>query len=160
MLVLGIGNTNCGDDGVGSVLAARLAHGELGADRRVNVVDGGTVGLGLLFLLEDCSELLVVDAVDLGAAPGEMFVFGCQDLESPDLKQQVSFHQSGLRDLLGAARLTGLLPPAVTVIGIQIGSVRYGFGLSQELEQRLPAIERDIQDWVKSRMDRQCTSYR
>lgn len=153
LLVLGIGNTNCADDGIGSLLAERLAQTELGADSRVEIVDGGTVGLGLLYLFDRCTDLVVLDAVDLGEAPGTVFHFTPDEVLAPELRQQVSFHQSGLNDLLAAGHLMGALPQHVTVLGIQVGAVSYSTDLSPELGARVDEVERAVLAWVKARLD-------
>mgnify|MGYP001240594092 CR=1 FL=1 len=68
-VVLGLGNTLNRDEGVGVHALAPLAS-RLGAQEAVELLDGGTLGLNLLPIVEECSHLLVLDAVNAGKSPG------------------------------------------------------------------------------------------
>ncbi len=146
LLVLGIGNIMCGDDGVGSVIAEQLA--ERLQMPGVDIVNGGSVGLGLLYLLAEYPALLVVDAVDAGAEPGELFSFRPEDLAQGGM-QDISFHQSGLAVLLSRARLLGILPPQVKIIGIQVSRIVPEAGLSAELVAKLDIILEKIRGEIE-----------
>ena len=67
-LLLGVGNPLRGDDGVGLAVVDWLQERGLPPD--VVVVDGGTAGLELVLTLADYRRALIVDAVDMGRAPG------------------------------------------------------------------------------------------
>ena len=68
LLVLGLGNPLFGDDGVGIEVVARLrARYEWPED--VAVVDGGTLGLRLVPLLEEAERAILVDAIAADAPP-------------------------------------------------------------------------------------------
>jgi hydrogenase maturation protease len=74
-VVLGLGNLLQQDDGFG-VRVVQALERELGIEMQragVELVDGGTLGLSLLPLVEECSHLLVVDAVEAGLAPGALW---------------------------------------------------------------------------------------
>ncbi len=66
-VVLGLGNLLNRDEGLG-VHALRELERRFDADPGVEIVDGGVLGLNLLPLVEACSHLLVLDAVDAGRA--------------------------------------------------------------------------------------------
>lgn len=70
-IVLGLGNILHSDDGAGPRAAERLKDDSRLPDD-VIVLEGGTLGLELLPELWDCSFLLVLDAVDVGQAPGTL----------------------------------------------------------------------------------------
>ena len=78
IVVLGIGNTLLGDDAVGiRVLEAlgRLAgHDPAVLPPGTHLVDGGTLGIELMRTVEGARALLLLDAVDIGATPGEVVV--------------------------------------------------------------------------------------
>ncbi|HSJ53923.1 MAG TPA: hydrogenase maturation protease, partial [Anaerolineae bacterium] len=111
ILVLGTGNLLLSDDGVGIHAVWRL--GEL-ADlpEEVQVLDGGTLGLDLLYHLEGVSRLIVVDAVKAGRPPGTLARLGGDEVPAY-FSQKLSPHQIGLPDLLLAARLRDLYPQEV-----------------------------------------------
>ena len=69
--LLGLGNLMRTDDAVGMLTLRRLEEcGRLPPE--VRVIEGGTLGLDLLDSLRGISHLLVLDAVDTGAAPGTL----------------------------------------------------------------------------------------
>ncbi len=69
-IILGIGNLLNTDEGVGihaiRTLQQKNSVGEF------EIVDGGTLGLNLLPLVEETSHLLVLDAIDGHKAPGTL----------------------------------------------------------------------------------------
>lgn len=85
VLIAGIGNIFCGDDGFGVEVAQRLARRTWPA--QVRVVDFGIRGLDLAHALLDGYELsILVDACPRGAAPGTIYVIEpeLRDLDAAD----------------------------------------------------------------------------
>ena len=70
--IIGIGNPLRGDDGVGVVVAECLQQRNLPGG--VEVLDGGLGGLTLIDYFEDVARVILVDAADVGAAPGSIEV--------------------------------------------------------------------------------------
>jgi len=62
LLVLGLGNVLCGDDGTG-VVAVHLLERRYRVPDGVQVLDGGTLGLSLLPYLEQAQQAILVDAI-------------------------------------------------------------------------------------------------
>lgn len=72
-MVLGLGNVQWGDAGAGMQAFARLqAHWVYPA--QVAFVEGGTRGRALVPLLQASQRLLVLSAIEMGAAPGTLRV--------------------------------------------------------------------------------------
>ncbi|MEX1156619.1 MAG: hydrogenase maturation protease [Chloroflexota bacterium] len=137
--VLGLGNRIQGDEALGAIVVERL-HGELPASLTgsVELIDGGTVGLGLLPYLEDLDGLVVVDVVDHAAAPGSLV-----DMEIDPLRPAegpMGVHELGAAELLGALLITGRLPRRVRVIGLQPDRIGMGTELSAALAGQLPEL--------------------
>jgi hydrogenase maturation protease len=127
-LVLGLGNILLGDEGLGVRVVERLqARYDFGPE--VLVLDGGTLGLDLLPYLEDADRLLVVDALELGQAPGTVARLEGDQIPA-FLGTKVSPHQIGLADLLVAARLRGSLPDELVLWGAQPAVLDVGLELS------------------------------
>ncbi len=156
-MVLGVGNFLCGDDGIGPVLAERLMP-YFKEDRHVDVINGGTIGLGLLYLLDNYSNIIFLDAVDVNAEPGEVFKYSLEDLESIHSEKQLSSHQSDPCGLLHYARATGISPGNVIIMGIQIEQIDNAIGLSEALMNKMPAIEARIRKAIET-LVRQCMNY-
>jgi hydrogenase maturation protease len=119
------------DDGVGVKVVQRLRE-DYRFPPEVTVVDGGTLGLDLLPLLEGVDKLLVVDAVETGEAPGTIVRLSGADIPIV-LKTKLSPHQMGLQDLLLVAELMGCLPREMVLLGIQPERITMGLELSPEL---------------------------
>lgn len=139
VLVLGVGNILFGDDGVGPRVIQRLAQ-QVQRDG-VEFVDGSTGGLELLVFLEDCTHLVVVDAIDAGAEPGTIFRLGPEELGGKSAR--LSFHQVGLVELLAARRLLGASPETV-VLAVQVERLEWSTELSAPVAASLPALEEAV----------------
>ena len=116
-VVLGIGNILNRDEGLG-VRALDLLEEQVGLFADVEYVDGGVMGLSLLPLVEECEHLLILDAVDAGAAPG-----GLIEMSDSDIRLftgvKMSEHQVTFQEVLGLAFIRGKLPPHLHLIGAQ-----------------------------------------
>lgn len=141
VLVLGIGNALMGDDGVGArvveALRAGAADGSLDLPAGIELVDGGTLGLGLLPWLAEARAAVLVDAALVGGAPGTVVVWR-DDLPAGDGADRRLDHAGGVVDLLATARLTGALPGAVSVVGIAPGTMEAGDQLSAPVAAAMP----------------------
>ena len=133
-LVLGIGNVLLRDEGVGVVVARRIEAARESGDMVIppdtRVVDGGTLGLDLLPMIEDADQVVMIDAVDLGQAPGTVSILRDETVQAA-LSGHVSPHQIGVGDLVAAARLMGIMPPRFTLVGIQPGEIAIGLELTE-----------------------------
>jgi len=101
-LILGCGNTLFGDDGFGCAAVEYLeTHYTLPED--VCVLDVGTGVRKLLFTLclspAHLRRLLIVDALDVGRAPGELFEIAPEDIPPVKL-DDFSLHQLPTSNLL------------------------------------------------------------
>jgi hydrogenase maturation protease len=138
LLVLGVGNVLLRDEGVGVRVAreiAALPAGQLPPG--TEVVDGGTLGLDLLPMIEDAAAIVMVDAVNLRSEPGATRVLRDEELHTA-LAQHVSPHQVGVGDLLAAARLAGSLPERVSLVAIQPEVIEIGLELTPAVEAAVP----------------------
>jgi hydrogenase maturation protease len=137
-LVIGVGNPLRGDDGVGARVAEVLAEQELPGD--VEVVDGGIQGLGIVSLMEGRRRVILVDATDLGRAPGSIVRFTLEEVRLLGEAEHLSIHDAGLRDALLLAKALGTLPEEVIIFGVQPAKTEWAYGLSPEVEAELPAL--------------------
>lgn len=151
LLVLGIGNVLLRDEGVGVVVARALveaqAAGRVHLPRETEIVDGGTLGLDLLPMFQDASAVVLVDAVNLGQAPGTVTILRDDDVQAA-FSRHVSPHQIGVGDLVAAARLMGTMPERLTLVGIQPGDIAIGLELSEPVaaavEVAVEAVRREL----------------
>lgn len=142
ILVLGIGNLVCGDEGFGVRVVNEFLH-HYRFPPQVRVMDGGTQGLYLMPYVTGCTHLLVYDAIDYGLTPGEMRMIEGDDVPRHLACGKVSVHQTGFQEVLFAAALLGTLPSKLVVIGVQPLSIEnFERELSPCVAARVePAIE-------------------
>jgi hydrogenase maturation protease len=145
ILVLGLGNAVMGDDAFGGRVITELLR-RFTLPVEIRAVDGGTLGLDLLPMLENTERLLVIDALEMGATPGS--IFRLQGEEVPRaFASKLSVHQMGLQDLLAVAELCGHLPPELVVWGAQPGTIEPGMELSPAVAVALsPVVDRVVQE--------------
>ncbi len=136
--VLGIGNILMGDEGAG-IRALDALREQYEFPEGVRFLDGGTMGLDLIYYLEGTDRLLMIDAVIMGAPPGTVKVFGGQDIPSV-LAGKFSVHQIGLQDLFFALDILGRRPSDACLAGIEPKEVELGLELSPEIEKALPVL--------------------
>jgi hydrogenase maturation protease len=134
MTVIGIGNEWRSDDAAGLEVARRLGGLQLWGEP-----------IALLEVLDGAEDVIVVDAVSSGAAPGTLHVFeaGSEPLPA-ELFGSSSTHALGVAEAIEIARSLGRLPERVRVYGIEGASFEYGLGLSPEVEKAVEKCTRSI----------------
>jgi len=138
LLVLGLGNVLCGDDGLGPAVVDRLDR-DWSLPEGCSALDGGTLGLSLLPVVEDARRVILVDAVRLDAAPGTLVRLEGEAVGSA-VRDRLSVHQIGVADLVDALRLRGRLPEELVLIGAVPGSLAVALGLSPAVDAALPGV--------------------
>lgn len=141
LTVLGLGNTFLRDDGVGVRVVQAL---ELLAQRdptllpaETRLVDGGILDFELLRVVDGARALLLVDGVDLGWPPGTVDVLRGDAILAAGRRVGAS-PAGSVGELVAVARLMGWLPGHVSLLGIQVGEVVFGPGLTPTVEAALP----------------------
>jgi hydrogenase maturation protease len=117
-LVVGVGNDDRGDDGVGP-LVARLLACALATDPPAGVAVVPWTGdpLGLLEVWDGCERLILIDAVVSGVAPGACRRWSADAPFRTD--PGGSTHGFGLATTLALAQALGRAPARVEVWGIE-----------------------------------------
>ncbi len=134
-VVIGLGNPLMGDDGLGLVALEHLRAG-YAIPPEIELVDGGTWGMNLLPVIEDAGRVILIDAIDVGAAPGTPVRLERSRLPRY-LATKISPHEVDLRDVLGLAELRGTLPNDTIALGLQPQRVALGKELSDVLRCRV-----------------------
>lgn len=140
ILVLGIGNTLLADEGVG-IVAMQELESQFGAREDMEFIDGGTLSFTLAVPISECDALLVIDAAELGAAPGTVRSFEGEAMDQfLGENRKSSVHEVGLLDLRAISLLTGFWPQQRALIGIQPAFVGWGEALTPPVTASLPEI--------------------
>lgn len=138
LLILGLGNVLCGDDGLG-VMTVREIEARYDVPGGVRVVDGGTMGLSLLPLLQEAQQVLMIDAIRDDCAPGSLVAYAGADV-APAARERLSPHDVGVADLLDGADLLGCAPEKVALLGLVPQCMELGIGLSPAVVAGIPAL--------------------
>jgi hydrogenase maturation protease len=137
-VVIGLGNPLMGDDGLGLVALERL-RAAYALPPEVELVDGGTWGMNLLPVIEDAARVILIDAIDVAAAPGTPLRLERERLPRY-LATKISPHQVDLRDVLALAELRGTLPADTVALGLQPARIALGNELSEVLFRRVDEL--------------------
>lgn len=137
-VVIGLGNTLMGDDGLGVAAVARLSD-EWILPPNVELVFGDNWGLALLPAIEDAGRVLLVDAIDAGVAPGSDVRIERNALPRY-FSTKLSPHQVDLREVLALAEIRGRLPAEIVAIGLQPACISWAQGLSEVVADGLDRL--------------------
>lgn len=107
-------------------------------------MDGGTQGLALLPHISSYQRLLVIDAIDVGEAPGTLVRLEGKALRN--LPGKPSVHQLGFADLLIALELLGELPEDVILFGVQPLSTEWAAELTPPVREALDRLPDAVLD--------------
>jgi len=137
-LVIGLGNVLASDDAAGIEVVRALSSRGLPPD--VRVVEGATVGLGLIDLILDTGRAILVDAVRGGASPGTVLRLNERELSRAALRP-FSAHNLGLVEVLklGDVLYAERMPREIILFGIVAECVEpYREGLSPSVRAAIP----------------------
>lgn len=139
-VVLGVGNTIMGDEGVGVRCVEWLAP-HLPPD--VFAVDGGTSTHELLGDIEDADLLIIVDAIATTEPPGTIVRLEGDRIPSA-FSNKLSPHQHGINDLLANLALLGRSPRRLVLYGIAPERIALGMELTAAVEAAIPEVGRRV----------------
>ena len=137
ILILGIGNLLLHDEGVGVHVAHKMK--EMALPPGIEVMDGGTMGLNLLYYIENRDRVIVVDTVIVGDPPGTIYRFTDESLvqNKPMLR---TAHGVDFTDVIKTAEMLGTKPKEIIFVGIEPADMSEGIGLSEVIEKRVPTL--------------------
>src|SRR3989304_1685931 len=154
LLIIGLGNQLMGDDGAGIEIVNKLKG--LHLPEHVDVIDGGTPGVGLIDLMSGYSKVIVVDAVrgEDGTSSDEIFIRHVVKAdentlslmerdrvrvgEDPNSDDNCSLHEMELTSVLKLMQSLEMSIPEITIVGIPAFSIAPGIGLSEECMKLIP----------------------
>lgn len=138
LIVLGLGNVLCGDDGVGVEVIWRLRR-DFELPPEVRLLDGGTLGLALMSEIAGAPAVLLVDAIRDEGEPGTLVRLDGDEV-APAARHRLSVHQIGVTDLLDGLRLIDAYPASMTLLGVVPAGIELGIGFSPAVEAALPRL--------------------
>ena len=128
-LVVGVGNPDRGDDGVGRAVAALVRGRALPGVEVAEVRADPTV---LLDLWEGRHPVVLVDAVCSGASAGTLVELDLRRHRLPRTAT-ASTHGFGVAEVVELGRALGRLPAALVFVGVELGDVGLGAPISAQV---------------------------
>jgi hydrogenase maturation protease len=114
----------------------------------VEAVDGGTLGLKLLSVIEHADRLLVVDAIKNKGEPGDLYRFSFEEIPYA-LRQKNSLHQTDLMEALTVVELIGTRPETV-IVGVEPADISpWGVELTPPVAASLDRLEAMVLEELK-----------
>ena len=130
VLVVGIGNPDCADDGIGALVVRDLrSHVPAGITLAARTGD-------VLDLIEDWvgyEAVILVDAATGNAEPGHIHRIDLLNDTLPASLARASTHAFGVGEAIGLARTLGLLPSRVIIYGIEGANFDPGAAMSPKV---------------------------
>jgi hydrogenase maturation protease len=149
-------NQNCSQDGNRNQLSplqpqsqvGQLYKEQLRAELRqllqrssIELLDIGTDGLALLDVVPHYSHVLIIDAVEMRAAPGTIKLFSPAEARINITHDALSTHGFGLAEMVRLAEELGITTTtSLQIIGIQPSTLAFGTELSPPLQQAFPRV--------------------
>jgi hydrogenase maturation protease len=153
VLIVGVGNVLRGDDGFG-IEALRLLQRKVKIEG-VEFFESGIAGISLVQrLMDGFDALVIVDALDRGGAPGQVYVLqpelGSLDKENAN-SNTVDLHQADLEGVLRLANALRVVPQRVWIVGCQaVGCDDLGAPLSESVAQAIPIVAERVQEIIEN----------
>lgn len=119
--VLGLGNILLQDEGFGVHFIRWLSSRNAG-NEELRIIDGGTLGYGLLDVIASCRNLIVIDCIKIDDEPGSLYRFTREDMDLY-MPKPTSAHEVEFPHVLHQAELMGQCP---NVIFLCIVPEKYG----------------------------------
>jgi hydrogenase 3 maturation protease len=137
-IIVGIGNTLKGDDGVGPLVCEQLRQAGIAAE----IIDAGTVPENYIQRITKKApqNLLIIDAIDFGAGPGTIKIFEPHELNA----FIVSTHTLSPR--LFAELVSRNIKVDIYFIGIQPAQTQLGQSVSAEAAQAAEQLSQSLAD--------------
>lgn len=153
LTIIGCGNSNRSDDGVGVVVAQALQRYLQQQPRSdVRVFDAGTAGMDVMFQARGARKLIILDACSSGSEPGAIFTVPGEQLLT-DHTPKYSLHNFRWDHALAAGRkiFREQFPADVTVYLVEAQSLAFGLDLSPSVrasaDHLLAQLKRVIDDY-------------
>lgn len=135
-LIIGCGNPDRGDDAAGLLVARRLRA--MGVDAQEQSGEALALMESWRTAGEDDQEVILVDAVVTGAAPGTITIWDARTAPVVGDFFRCSTHAFGVAEAVKLARILDLLPPNLLIYGIE--AKRFDVG-SEPTAEVLAAVE-------------------
>ena len=149
VVIIGCGNTNRSDDGVGVWVIRELERRRM--PDGVRLIDAGTGGMDVMFHLEDTRRVILIDAAQTGAAAGQIYRVPGEQLSTLPPPNNMSLHNFRWQHALAVGRMIykERFPTDISVYLIQVASLDFGLELSPAVRAGAEQVAALIADEVQ-----------
>lgn len=133
LTVVGVGNVLQLDDGIG-VYALSFVEQNYTFTPDIRCVNGGVEGMGLLNLLSETKQMIILDALEIDDEVGSIYVIPAGELSGYGLGNGGA-HEIGILQCFDMLELQGKPIPKASVIGIVPYKIDFDIALSNELKE-------------------------
>jgi len=146
-IVIGIGNSLMGDEGIGVHVARYLSQNATLPDG-IEVLDGGTGGFHLMGHFQGYDRVILVDASVDGKSPGTITQLAPRF--SSDYPTTLTAHDIGLKDLIDAMYLLDSRPEIILfTVTIEV-PLDVSLELTPELQAAVPVVAERVRNFIVS----------
>jgi len=148
IMVLGVGNLLCRDEGVGIRVVEALLN-RYALPENLSVMDGGTLGMQLLGTLSNVDYLIVVDVIRNGGRPGTLYRISGEDIPKR-IRAKNSLHDVDLLEALTLCQALDKVPETV-ILGVEpLDMESLGIELTPLIREKVdPLIARVLEELEK-----------
>ncbi len=150
--IIGFGNIFMADDGIGVRVIEELQLQQVFKDNEnIELIDGGTSGIDLVFMLKDAAKAFIIDAVDAGQEIAQIVVFSLHEIVGFKKKifKSYSLHDIDLAEAFELVKSLNLTTD-IKIIGIKPKNIGYSDKLSPEIENSIQEIIVKIKEEVSA----------
>ncbi|RUT07199.1 hypothetical protein DSM106972_024600 [Dulcicalothrix desertica PCC 7102] len=146
LAIIGCGNLNRSDDGVGVIVAQRLQQYLIqNPNSNVRAYDCGTGGIEVMFLARGCTQLIIIDASSIKDQPGAVYKVPGEELAAVP-NRGYSLHDFRWDNAIASGRqiFQDSFPQDVTVYLIEAASLNFGWELSPAVQRAADFVFEEI----------------
>ncbi len=144
--IIGIGNLILKDEGFG-VHFINLLREKYIFNGNIRLIDGSTLGYGLLDDIFNLDDIIVVDALKTDEEPGSIFKFDAENIPANLMKKTA--HDVEFIDVIAMCGLQGH-NPKITFFAISpVDCAGVGTDISAPLKQAMPALEKLVLEEIR-----------
>jgi hydrogenase maturation protease len=146
LTIIGCGNLNRSDDGVGVIIAQRLQQYLIeNPHPDVRAYDCGTSGMEVMFQARGSTNLIIIDASSTDSQPGTVYKVPSQELEALP-EASYSLHDFRWNHAIASGRkiFQQDFPEDVTVYLIEAANLSFGWDLTPAVQKAANFVIEEI----------------
>lgn len=139
LLIVGFGNLLLKDDGAGILVIQKLR--ELKLPENIWVAEGGVMGVDTISILENYSQVILVDCINVSNSDEQTFEFQLDEvvsIKSNDFK--FSLHELNLNTVLTVMETLKIRIPKILFLGIKPKNCGFGFEVSENVKSAVDQV--------------------